>query len=232
MEGVMAKRRRAAILASLFFVWGALVSEAFGAGSFEERLRALEPTIGHYPAEIKDKNGARAVKAQYEALKKDLDAALASRPKEEKLLYQRGYLQSMGHNFDYPGAWEGATADLKAALKINPNDVPAILALANLWVNSRPDLSPNAEGLYRAAQCNMGEKPLEEAQRGLFFALYYQGRIKDAYAQAQYLKQTWPNNSAYGSLLETARSVLLKKSEPLPEAPIRSALASCSDKAH
>jgi tetratricopeptide (TPR) repeat protein len=225
-------RRRAAILASLFFAWGALVSHGFAADSFEERLRALEPTIGHYPAEIKDKNGARAVKAQYEALKKDLDAALSSRPKDEKLLYQRGYLQSMGHNFDYPGAWEGATADLTAALKINPNDVPAILALAHLWVNSRPDLAKNAEALFRAAQCNMGEKPLEEAQNGLFFALYYQGKLKEAYSQAQFLKQTWPDNPAYGSLLETARSVLLKKSENLPEEPIRSALASCSDKAH
>jgi len=224
-------RRRAAILAGLFFLWGALAAHAFAAGSLEERLRALEPTIGHYPAEIKDKNGARSLKAQYEALKKDLDAALSSRPKDEKLLYQRGYLQSMGHNFDYPGAWEGATADLTAALKINPNDVPAILALARLWVNSRPDLAKNAEALFRAAQCNMGEKPLEDAQNGLFFALYYQGKIKEAYSQAQFLTLAWPDNPAYGRLLETARSVLLKKGEPLPEEPIRSALASCSDKA-
>lgn len=227
----MAKRRSAAILAGLIFALGAFVFNARAAGSFEERLHALEPTIGRYPAEIKDKKGARLLKAQYEALKKDLDAALSSRPKDEKLLYQRGYLQSMGHNFDYPGAWEGATADLTAALKINPDDVPAILALADLWVNSRPDLAKNAEELFRAAQCYRGEKPLEEAQRGLFFALYYQGRIKDAYGQAQYLKQTWPNEPAYGSLLDMSRSVLEKKGERPAEAPIRSAMASCSDKA-
>ncbi len=227
----MARRRCAAIVAGLFFVSGALVLDARAAGSFEERLQALEPTIGHYPAEIKDKNGARVLKAQYEALRKDLDAALSSRPNDEKLLYQRGYLQSMGHNFDYPGAWEGATADLTAALKLSPKDVPAILALAQLWVNSRPDLAKNAEELFRAAQCYRGDKPLEEAQRGLFFALYYQGRIKDAYGQAQFLKQTWPNDPAYGSLLDMARSVLEKKGERPTEAPIRSAMATCSDKA-
>ncbi|HTO78848.1 MAG TPA: hypothetical protein VMJ31_03635 [Methylocystis sp.] len=226
----MARRRCAAILAGIFFVSGAIVFDARAAGSFEERLRALEPTIGHYPAEIKDKNDARAVKAQYEALKKDLDAALSARPKDEKLLYQRGYLQSMGHNFDSPGAWEGATADLTAALKIDPNDVPAILALAHLWVNSRPDLAKNAEELFRAAQCNRGEKPLEEAQNGLFFALYYQGRLKEAYNQAQYLKQTWPNNPAYGSLVETVRSVFERKGEHPPEAPTHYAMATCSDK--
>jgi len=135
----------------------------------------------------------------------------------------------MGHNLDYPGAWEGATADLTEALKINPNVLPAILALAHLWVNSRPDLAKNAEELFRAAQCNMGEKPLEEAQNGLFFALYYQGRIKEAYSQAQLLKQTWPNNPEYGTLLDTARSVLVKKGERLPEEPIHSALAGCGD---
>jgi len=71
----MARRRCAAILAGTFC---ALVSGALAAGSFAERLRALEPTIGHYPAEIQDKSGERAVKAQYEALKKDIDAALSS----------------------------------------------------------------------------------------------------------------------------------------------------------
>jgi len=227
----MARLRCAAIVVAPFFLSGALVLDAFAAGSLEERLRALEPMIGHYPAEIKDRNGARLIKAQYEALKKDLDAALSSLPKDEHLLYQRGYLQSMGHNFDYPGAWEGATADLSAALKINPNDVPAILALAQLWVNSRPDLAKNAEELFRAAQCNMGEKPLEEAQRGLFFALYYQGRIKEAYGQAQYLRRTWPHNPAYGSLADTAGAVLQKKGEDPSEGSIRSAMATCGDKA-
>ncbi|MFY9655028.1 MAG: hypothetical protein WAK01_00360 [Methylocystis sp.] len=228
----MSKRRCTAILAGLFFASVGLGSGALAAASFEERLRSLELSIGHYPADIKGETGARAVKAQYEALKNDLDAELRSRPKDEKLLYERGYLQSMGHNFDYPGAWEGATADLMAALKLNPNDVPAILALAHLWVNSRPDLAKNAEELFRAAQCNEGEKPLEEAQNGLFFALYYQGKIREAYGQAQFLAHSWPENPAYGRLLETARSVLIKKGERLPEEPTHTALAGCGDKAH
>jgi tetratricopeptide (TPR) repeat protein len=149
----------------------------------------------------------------------------------EKLLAERGHLQAMGHNFDHPGAWEGATKDLTAALKINPNDVPALLALAQLWVNSRPDLAKDAEALFRAAQCNTGDAPLEEAQRGLFFALYYQGKIKEAARQAQFLQQTWPENQGYASFVEIGRTALAKKGEQ-PDAPSQSVMASCSDMPH
>lgn len=96
----MKRRLWAAFSAVLFFV-AAARAEDFG-----ERLRALEPVIGHYPAEISDSNAAE-VKARYEALKTDLDQGLAQNPGDEKFLAQRGYLQAMGHNADYSGAWEG-----------------------------------------------------------------------------------------------------------------------------
>ena len=106
----MKRRLLAAFSAGLF------LAVAARAEDFGERLRALEPTMGHYPADI-DKNNAADVKARYEALKADLDKGLAQNPGDEKLLAQRGFLQAMGHNADYAGAWEGGTKDLTAALE-------------------------------------------------------------------------------------------------------------------
>lgn len=215
-----------------FILASGLSANGASAASLEARIQALEPAIGQYPADIKNAKAKREVKARYEALKRDLDAAVAAHPEDEKLLAERGVLQSMGHNFDYPGAWEGATKDLTAALKADPNDVHADLTLANLWVNSGPDLAKDAEGLFRAAQCISGDAPLEEAQRGLFFALYYQGRIREAYGQAQYLQQTWPKDELYASFVEIGRIALGKKGEPPSEAPIEQVMASCNDKPH
>jgi tetratricopeptide (TPR) repeat protein len=215
-------------LAALALAALATVSEADP--SFEARIKALEPAIGHYPADIKDKAEAAQVKARYEALKRDLDKALKTHPGDEKLLAQRGYLQAMGHNFDYPGAWDGADKDLRAALGKDPNDVPAILALANLWVNSNPALAGKAELLYRGAQCNLGDQPLEEAQRGLFFAFYYQGKIKEAHDQAEFLVHTWPDNKTYTSLAEIGRAALAKTGQPA-EPSKQFALTTCDGKA-
>ncbi|WP_163362351.1 hypothetical protein, partial [Klebsiella aerogenes] len=80
-----------------------------------------------------------------------------------------------------------------------PKHVPALLVLGRLWVNSRPDLAPKAENLFRAAQCFTGEQPLEEAQRGLFFTFYYQGRMQAALQQSEYLVKTWPDDARYRS---------------------------------
>jgi tetratricopeptide (TPR) repeat protein len=218
----MKRRLWTAACAGLFLI------AAARADNFMERLRALEPAIGHYPADIKD--NAADVKARYEALKGDLDKALVASPDDEKLLAQRGYLQAMGHNADYAGAWEGATQDLTAALGKDPNDVFAILSLANLWVNSRPDLAGKAEMLYRAAQCNLGDKPLEEAQRGLFFAFYYQGKFQDADRQARYLVKTWPEVKGYRTFAELGAKAAHKERAPKAK-PAQVAMTTCENKA-
>jgi hypothetical protein len=209
-----------------------MAANGAAAQGFEDRIHALEPIIGHYPAAIKDAQAARDLKIQYEALKRDLDTAVAAHPEDERLLAQRGVLQGMGHNFDYSGAWDGATRDLSAALKKNPEDMQAILALANLWVNSRPDLAGKAEQLYLGAQCLKGVEPLEEAQRGLFFALYYQGRIKDAFLQAHYMKKTWPDNRAYAQLVDVSLAGLKKNGGKPPQVPASPVMLACDNPAH
>jgi hypothetical protein len=220
----MMRRLWAAVSAGLILVTGVRAED------FMERLRALEPMIGHYPADIKGDKDAAEVKARYEALKGDLDKALAQESGSEKLLAQRGYLQAMGHNADYAGAWDGATKETDALGK-DPNDVFAILALANLWVNSRPDLAVRAEMLYRAAQCNLGDAPLEEAQRGLFFAFYYQGKFQEAWRQARYLTQTWPQVKGYQTFVEIGGKAAHQKGEPKAK-PSHLAMTTCENKAH
>jgi len=145
-----------------------------------------------------------------------LDAEIHRSPSDMHLLFLRGHLQSMGHNLDAAGAWEGATADLTSVLKHNPHHQAALLELGKLWVNSRPDLSKNAEILFRQAQCESGNTPLEEAQRGVFIAMYYQGKMAEAYQQAQFLHQQWPEEHSYTDFADMALANL-KRSHSVPD---------------
>jgi hypothetical protein len=192
-----------------------------------ERIKGLEPIIGAHPPNIRSREEFESVKKRYDDLKAELDGLVRTSPKDQSLLFMRGYLQSMGHNFDYPGAWQGATDDLKAVLNSDPGNIPALVELGKLWVNSDPALAPNAENLFRGAQCYKGSEPLEEAQKGLFFALYYQGKIREALRQSEYLKQTWPQNQQYQQLNEMTRAVLSRRGDDKALTPTKVALASC-----
>lgn len=194
-----------------------------------DRIRGLEPIIGVHPPNIRSREEFEAVKKRYDDLKSELDGLVTASPKDQNLLFMRGYLQSMGHNFDYPGAWQGSTDDLKAVLNANPSHIPAILELAKLWVNSNPALAPNAEKLFRGAQCYKGNEPLEEAQKGLFFAFYYQGKMKEALMQSEYLKQTWPQNEQYRRFNEMTHAVLSRAGNTKALAPIKVAMATCNE---
>jgi len=185
-------------------------SAAIAAESIEQRVQSLESVIGGYPPHIDGENQKRAILQRYDEAKSELDADLLEHPGDIRLLLLRGQLQSMGHNMDIPGAWDGAAADYKAILKSKPDDVEAILSLAELWVNSNPALAPNAENLFRGAQCYLGKTPNERAQRGIFFALYYQGKIQAAARQASYLVRQWPDVEEYKRLASIANAVIAR----------------------
>lgn len=185
------------------------------ADTIEEGLTQLEATLGSYPPAIESDAHKNEITQEYEQLKQQLDALLLKNPGDQTRLHQRGQLQSFGHNMDYPDAWVGAEADLKAVLTQNPSNVRAILDLANLYVNTAPNLAPNAEYLYRAAQCFLDPEPEEETQRGLFFAFYYQGKVEQAYQQSQLLNHLWPE-SGYGKLVEMTGAVLKRSNKELP----------------
>ncbi len=208
----MLSRLRLLLVLSLYFC----TFNLWAAEDLLARIQALTPLIGSYPPNLPDDNAKRAVTQRYEALKAELDRELSAHPDALEVRYQRGYLQALGHNFDYPQAWKGASDDLRAVLRKNPQHLPALLQLGQLWVNSDLTLAGKAEQLFRAAQCIQGETPLEDAQRGLFFAFYYQGKMRDAYLQGQYLTKTWPENRQYLALYNMVRSVLKRTQQTLP----------------
>ncbi|WP_310600112.1 hypothetical protein [Desulfobulbus sp.] len=203
-----------------------LAATTWAADPMMARIRALEPLIGTFPPNIRPAE-AKATKKRYEGLKSELDTRIAAHPQDLESLYMRGYLQGMGHNFDYPGAWQGATDDLQAVLRANPGHIAAMTALATLWVNSNPALAPEAEKLFRNAQCRQGREPVEEAQRGLFFAFYYQGKMREALRQSEYLLQTWPDNEQYRRYNETIRAVLLRAEDYQAPPPGKVDMAAC-----
>lgn len=213
---------RTAALAAACLMTGPL--SAAESPGLAERIAGLEPFIGAYPPSFANEAEAKVVIERYDALKRDLDGQLDKAPGDLELLFLRGELQALGHNVDRKGAWDGATADLQKVLRAQPKHVPALLVLGRLWVNSRPDLAPKAENLFRAAQCFTGEQPLEEALRGLFFTFYYQGRMQAALQQSEYLVKTWPDDARYRSLRDTAKSVLARQ----PAKPASGTLAAAS----
>ena len=196
-----------------------------------KRILVLSEVIGFYPPNINSDKEKESTEKEYLSLKKQLDNLIKKSPKDANLLYIRGNLQAMGHNFDYPKAWEGASSDLKSSLSIQPHNEAALLSLATLWVNSQPDLAKQSENLYRAAQCYHGKEPLEEAQSGIFFALYYQGKVPEAFSQASYLKNKWPTNAKYSQIYDMSKSVLQNKggSKPVTLPPENLVLASCEN---
>jgi len=174
-----------------------------------ERIRELEGVLGGFPPRIADAVGHAAATRSYGEIATELDAIIARQGeakhlRDPHLLFLRGSLLAMGHALDR----QRASDDLRAVLAKTPDHVPSLLTLGRLWVNSRPELAPDAEQLFRDAQCSFGKQPLEDAQRGLFFALSYQGKMEQAFRQARYLAATWPRNPQYQALVDTARSVV------------------------
>lgn len=177
----------------------------------EIQINQLSDNLGSFPAQFKNVQEQASVAAKYKAIKASLDKLLEKNPNDEQLLFYRGKLQNMGHNADYKGAWQGATDDLLKLLKINPANVPALTLLANHWVNSEISFAAKAEKLYIAAQCYHGDEPLEEVQRGLFFAFYYQGKMQKAAKQAKFLSDKWSKTPEYKTIADMALEVLAKK---------------------
>lgn len=219
---------RALLLLALCWPVRAVAAEtAPVAAELVGRLAQLEPLLDRYPPRIDTDLQRRQVLTLYRGLKSDLDRLMQRTPADVELLYLRGRLQRYGHNLDVSESWGGATRDLRTALTLDPWHVPALLELGTLWVHSWPALAPNAEALFRTAQCRHGSEPLETAQRGLFFSLYFQGRLTEALSQVEWLHQHWPASDEYRQLLDTTRQSALLPSPVPPRRPDATLLALC-----
>lgn len=194
----------------------------------QARVEALAPVIGTYPPRLESAALMGEVQARYRALKQELDRRLKRRPADQGLRMARATLLAMGHNLGRPGAWQGATHDFQAVLAQDPGHVQALLGLGRLWVDSVPQRAPQAEALFRQAQCLLGDTPSESAQEGLFFAFYLQGKLKEALTQAEFLHLQWPQEPKYDQLNQITRGVWVRSGRPLPTGEQPPSMATCA----
>jgi tetratricopeptide (TPR) repeat protein len=168
----------------------------------------LESKIGGFPPNIASEGEQAEVEGQYQALEKKINAAIKSDPDDAELLFQRGKLHVMGHNLGIPGAWKQAETDLLEVIRRRPDHEGALLQLGNHYVNTSPDLAPRAERLFLEAQRIHGNEPLLAARKGLIFAYYYQGRIREALQQAETAVKLAPTDKGLARQKEIIESKL------------------------
>ena len=204
-------RRHLMVLLPLM-IWSSSVAAA---PTIEEELKALEPTIGAYPPAIKSASQKATIVKRYNALKKRLDAEVGAHPDDLTVRFQRASLENMGHNIDLNGAFEQAKTDYTYVIDHHAGDVPALLGLGTMLVNTNPTYAGDAKALFLSAQCYHGKEPLEEAQRGLFFANYYMGKLPEAKERSRYLVKQWPDNATYRKLDGIVDAVLARSQNPV-----------------
>lgn len=168
----------------------------------------LEFKIGGFPPNIVTEDEQQEVEAQYHGLEKKLNAAVKADPDNTDLLFQRGKLRVMGHNLGVSGAWKQAETDLLEVIRRRPDHEGALIELGNQYINTSPDLAPRAERLFLEAQRVHGDEPLLPARKGLIFAYYYQGRIRDALHEAEIALKLAPKDKALARQKEIIESKL------------------------
>lgn len=196
---------------ALSFCFGSPAVSVGAHGSIEQRISELEPFIGGFPPNVKSKEDLKPIEAEYDKIKADLDKAIRKNPEDLELVFLRGRLGVMGHNFDKKGAWKLAESDLLHLLRANPNHERALVEIGRLYVNTDPTFASKAQEYFNRAQAAYGSELLEPAQQGLFFCFYYQGRLQEALQQADLLRKKFPGSSKYQRLYEITREVLERK---------------------
>lgn len=159
--------------ASLILFLFLAIAPCSHAETAKEKIESLIPYIGQYPPKFSNNQEFQEIKNKYLRIKLDLDHQLLSNPNNHEARYLRGWLFTLGHNMDHPPAWQGAKDDLEFFIANNKDNVDAKVLLAYHFVNSKPEYALVAENLFKESQCLSGNKPLERAQRGIFFAIYY-----------------------------------------------------------
>jgi len=111
----------------------------------------------------------------------DITARTSASPGREWLV---GNVYYAGWDLDLPGAFDSAEAHLSRAVMLDSTFLPARFSLARLYVNSGPGLAAKGERLLREARVTPGSAEEATIHEGLAFALYYQGRAREAATEA------------------------------------------------
>ena len=147
------------------------------------RLTSLSRTIGSDALNETDAARLSEARAELEALTKELGSR-RMRHDTARRDWLLGECHRLRHLFDEPGAWEESERLLTLAVTRDPKFTPAHVSLGQLYLTGGFDWAPRAERAFVHALEESGGTPLPAAQKGLFFAYYYQGRWADAVRQA------------------------------------------------
>ena len=184
-----------------------LSPETVNKSYYLEKLDELAPSIGQYPPRFNSKETKEEITKQYQQLKSELDKLLVENQIDQQYLLIRGRLQSMGHNFDFPGAWKAAVSDFEKVIALNPYQFEARALLGNHIVFTNRIYAEKAAELFSSAQNLYGDYSYQYAQRGLFYSLLHQDRFEDALKQVDILMKNWPANGydKFRDIVETQR---------------------------
>ena len=157
----------------------------------DNKIKSLEIHLGSYPPSFKDDNEKTKVERDYHELEKELLDLNKSHAKNKDVNYKLGELYEMGHNMDIKEAFSNSKNYYKEAIKLDTNFYTAHLGLAILLVNSDIENAPEAEKEFLKVLKCPDKKIVVSANQGLFFAMYYQGKMK----KAKYYLQNYIENS-------------------------------------
>lgn len=173
----------------------------------DAQLDSLGKTIGGYPPKFSGAAEKQQVETQLKATLKNLNDLALKNPNHAGIELRLGDAYLMAHNLDWPNAGENAEKNLKQSIEHNPSDARAHEVLGRLFVNSNPELAPAAEKEFnKVLELANGNKGLmAAAYQGLFFANYYQGKMKEAVAQADLYLKIDPSDAGIKKLRDIAQ---------------------------
>lgn len=176
----------------------------------QKELSSLATILGDYPPQFHSKAEKKEVTEAYQRLLGALTQAISSCADKNTYLELRGELYTLGHNLDLADAFENGVKDFQQVIKSDPTNIGAHLSLAQLYVNTSPEYAGKAEKLFLEAQKLYGEKPLYDAYEGLFFAYYYQGKMKEALTDIESAAKQWPQDEKIASLHKVINEVMAR----------------------
>lgn len=147
---------------------------------FEERLPAFDLLIGGWPPNAQVATELSETKRLWLQDYTAAEALLQAYPSSLSAMLILANLLRMGHNLEMAGAAQRAEALFKNVLASDPHNQQAMLYLARLYLNTNPQLAPDAERLLLTAEPLVPPALLPEIQRGLAYANLYQDKNEQA----------------------------------------------------
>jgi hypothetical protein len=178
--------------------------------SISYRIDSLLPYLSGYPPMLKDSMEYVKVKADFYRISNQLEAIKYKKEYEYKINYLKGKLWYLGHNMDIDSAWIRSEKYLLAAIEKEPKNPEAINEIATLYVNTGFETQSSAEKWFRElSKCNE-LKYKYEANKGLAFSFYYQGKMDSSKVYSEKCLKEKSNDSSIISVNESAVKNLKK----------------------